>query len=75
MRNSSTNSHRQTSPIRECKCGMCGDVLLTQPGTKCTCGGLMKAFGASGDDQGMVRKAFGLEDTDLGGKMGGGGLR
>lgn len=49
------------APIRECTCGQCGDVKLTTPGAKCGCGGLMKATG--GDD--TMRKAFGLEDTDL----------
>lgn len=65
MHDSSTSSRRPTSnTIRECTCGKCGDTLLTTPGTKCHCGGLMRVSGDSGDG-GMVRKAFGLEDTDL----------
>ena len=48
--------------IRDCKCGKCGSHALTTPGTKCSCGGLMHAQDNSGE---QVRKAFGLEDTDL----------
>lgn len=62
MPNSGTNSRHPTSQIRDCLCGKCGATMLTIPGTKCSCGGLMRA--ASADD-GMMRKAFGLEDTDL----------
>lgn len=66
MRDSTTRSHRQTSgtTIRKCKCGLCGDTRLTTPGTKCECGGLMGAYDG-GEGQGVMRKAFGLEDTDL----------
>jgi len=67
MPDSKTSSHRQISStggtIRECACGKCGDSRLTTPGTKCECGGVMKAQDRGEGD--MMRKAFGLEDTDL----------
>jgi len=61
MRDSSTNSPRQTCAIRECKCGSCGTVTLTTSGTKCLCSGTMNAVGADS----VLRKAYGLEDTDI----------
>lgn len=62
MHDSSRNSHPQTSSgKRECVCGSCTSTAITVPGTKCGCGGLMRA--SSGSD--FTRKAFGMEDTDL----------
>ena len=49
--------------IRECTCGKCGDTRLTPAGTHCSCGGLYRVNQSQNDD--MVRKAHGPEDTDL----------
>lgn len=63
MRDSSTSSRHQTSnTIRECVCSSCQQRLLTTSGTPCNCGsGTMQAAGEGG----QMRKALGLEDTDL----------
>lgn len=61
MHDSSPNSRHQTSNIRECKCTNCGAERLTLSGTKCACGGSYQNAGSGG----MIRKAYGEEDTDF----------
>jgi hypothetical protein len=62
VKDSQTNSHRRTSDVRDCVCSCgCGMSRMTVPGTPSSDGGIYKANGESG----MMRKAFGPEDTDL----------